>query len=649
MIIWHTTPETVAFLVVIVLLLSSSATRIPMSTKDRVFHYTLVVSLVVILFNVAVDVLFQLIPTFPPWIYGLGYTTVYLVYPMALNLLLWYIILFVAESAPKDHDRRQNTVTSVIAVLYLLYALAILLNISTGWVFSVGEGGILVRNRLQFIPYLLSAAQIGSVIFYIVAERTYSDNLTRHLYTWLPPIIVPILVLQGLFPDIFFAGNALAITLLTVYLNLQTRNYSLDTLTHLPNRTFFLGTITRSVRKRKPISVLIISLDEFKTINDTFSMRKGDAILVALSDYLRLTFPEAQSYRYSGDELALTVPDTTIHRIALQVVERFSSVWEVDGIAASLHATFLEVSFPCTQGDHENPLVVLDYAIRIAKTKHKGKHLVFDEQLLARIKERSTIVSSLYRSLSNGALRVVYQPIVELSGGTPIMYEALLRMDDPQLGEVSPQVFIPIAEEIGLIDKLTLFVVETILETQRQLLQDGKEVPAIAINFSASHFGNREFVRELLTRIQSYTAPYGKIFFEITEHTFSALPYNEIKKTMNLFQTYGIRFNLDDFGMGYSNFAHLLNLPFRFIKLDRSLLWREPGGEPAFMVLNSMTTFLQEIGYEIILEGLETREQVDTVRSMHTIPNAQGFYFSRPLEREDFNLTCSADTHFPLD
>ncbi len=649
MIIWHTTPETAAFLVVLVLLLSSSATRIPMSTKDRVFHYTLVVSLIVMLFNVVIDILFQLALTLPPWFYSLGYTVLYLIYPMALNLLLGYVILFVAESSPKEHIRRQNTVTSVIAVLYLLYALAILLNISTGWVFSISEGGILVRNRLQFIPYILSTAQIGSVIFYIVAERTYSDRLTRHLYTWLPPIIIPIMALQVLFPDIFFAGNALAIALLSVYLNLQTRKSSLDTLTHLPNRIFFQGTITRTVRRRKPISVLIISLDEFKTINDTFSLRKGDAILVALSNYLKLTFPEAQSYRYSGDELALTVPDTTIHKIALQVVERFSSVWEVEGIAATLHATFLEISFPCTQGEHENPLVVLDYAIRIAKTKHKGKHLVFDEQLLRKIKERSTIVSSLYRSLSNGALRVVYQPIVELSGGTPIMYEALLRMDDPQLGEISPQVFIPIAEEIGLIDKLTLFVVETIIETYRELMREGKEAPAIAINFSASHFSNRDFVRELLSRIQSNSVPFGKIFFEITEHTFSALPYNEIKKTMNLFQTYGIHFNLDDFGMGYSNFAHLLNLPFRFIKIDKSLLWREPGNEPDLKVLNSMMTFLQEIGYEIILEGLETWEQADAVRSMHTIPNAQGFYFSRPLEREDFNLTCSANTHFPLD
>ena len=160
------------------------------------------------------------------------------------------------------------------------------------------------------------------------------------------------------------------------------------------------------------------------------------------------------------------------------------------------------------------------------------------------------IVNSLNKSLSEGSLRIVYQPIVDITQGKPIMYEALLRMHDTQLGEVRPGEFIPIAEEIGIIDQLTLFVVKRISETLCELIQEGREVPAVAINFSASHFSNREFIRELLDLIQSYAIPQGKIFFEITEHTFSTLPYNEIIDTMKSFSTYGIHFNLDDFGMG---------------------------------------------------------------------------------------------------
>lgn len=648
MIIWHTTPETVAFLVVVVLLLSSSATRLPMNMKDRVFHYTLVVSLIVIAYNISIDLLYQLLPPQPLWVYMLSYTILYLVYPMALNLLLWYIILFVADTAPKEHAHKQKAVAAIHMGLYALYALIIVLNITTGWVFSVDMTGEIVRQRLNSLPYILSTLQIASVIFYIVSERTYSDKLTRHLYTWLPVLILPILILQTLFPDVYFAGNALAIALLSVYLNLQTRKYSLDTLTRLPNRTFFQGTIARSVRRKKPISVLLISLDDFKTINDTFSLRKGDAILIALGDYLRQTFPEAQSYRFSGDELAMTVQGTTIHEKALQVMERFASPWEVEGISAALHATFLEISFPCTHTQQEDPLIVLDYALRIAKTEYKGKHLVFDSEVLRTIRERSMIVSSLNRSFSEGSLRVVYQPIVDIDQGRPIMYEALLRMHDPQLGDVRPGDFIPIAEEIGIIDQLTLFVVRSISEALCELIREGKDAPAVAINFSASHFSNREFIRELLSLIQSYAIPQGKIFFEITEHTFSTLPYSEIIETMNSFSAYGIYFNLDDFGMGYSNFSHLLNLPFRYIKIDKSLLWNRPGNISNFRVLSSMTSFLMEIGYDIILEGVETSEQVKTIRSMK-FPHAQGFYFSRPLEQGEFLRTYSPNTHFPLD
>jgi len=648
MIIWHTTPETVAFLVVMVLLLSSSATRLPMSMKDRIFHYTLVVSLIVIAYNISVDLLYQLIPSQSLWVYLLAYTVLYLSYPIALNLLLWYVILFVGENAPKYHAYRQKTVTAVCMGLYALYVLIVILNITTGWVFSVDMKGEIVRHQLNSLPYILSAVQIVAVIFYIVSERSYSDKLTRHLYTWLPVLILPILILQVLFPDVYFAGNALAIALLSVYLNLQTRKYSLDTLTHLPNRVFFQGTITRSVRKKRPISVLLISLDDFKTINDTFSLRKGDAILIALSDYLKQTFPEAQSYRYSGDELALTVPGNTIHEKALQVMERFLTPWEVEGISASLHATFLEMTFPCTYTQQEDPLVVLDYALRIAKTKYKGKPLVFDSEVLKTIRKRSMIVNSLNKSLSEGSLRIVYQPIVDITQGKPIMYEALLRMHDTQLGEVRPGEFIPIAEEIDIIDQLTLFVVKRISKTLCELIQEGREVPAVAINFSASHFSNREFIRELLDLIQSYAIPQGKIFFEITEHTFSTLPYKEIIDTMKSFSTYGIHFNLDDFGMGYSNFSHLLNLPFRYIKIDKSLLWNRPGDISNFKVLSSMTSFLKDIGYDIILEGVETPKQMETIQSMK-FTHAQGFYFSRPLEQEEFVRTCTPNTHFPLD
>ncbi len=650
MMIWHTAPEIVSSLVVGVLLLSSGNIRLRLTKKERVFQHTLIVTLCVLAYNVIVDVFVQSAPVDQLWIYTLLYTVLYLIYPMALNFLLWYLILFIGEKTPSTHKVKQKIVTAVHAGLYALYCIIVLLNLKTGWVFTVDEGGIYVREVLNTLPFILAFSQIIVVTSHFLAEKSYVDRITFYLFRWLPLVSLFILVLQLILPDIFLAGTAISTALLSIYLTFQTRKISIDDLTQLPNRGYFISSLSRAVRKKEVLSIVVISLDDFKTINDTFSVRKGDAIILALTSFLLKSFPHAQVHRYSGDEFALSFPQESGNpgEIAQQIMKRMKEPWVVDGISASLRYTSLEMTFPCSGNIEEKPLTILDYALLIAKTQHKGKHLVFNNTILEEIRARRTIISRLHESLEEESLRVVFQPIVELSKGTLVMYEALLRMNDNNLIDISPGSFIPIAEEIGIIDQLTLYVVHRVCAIQSELMRDDKEVPAIAINFSASHFSNRELIRDIQGIIARHRIPKGKLFFEVTEHTFSALPFEEIIKTMNSFLSYGVQFNLDDFGTGYSNLAHIFNLPFKFIKIDKSLLWQEPAGASSSQILKSMASLLQEMGFDIIIEGVETKEQAETLRSIE-FPNAQGFYFSIPLEYEEFSRTYTGSTHFPLD
>ncbi len=648
MVIWHTAPEIISSLVVGVLLLSTGNVHLRLTAREKVFQYTLVIALAAMVYNLFLDLFIQLSPPAHAGVTLFLYTFLYLIYPLALGFLIWYIMLFIGEKTPDEHKRRENIFTSVYVTLYILYTILILVNLKTGWVFSVTQEGSYTRQALNSLPFFLGFTQILIISVYLLIERSYIDRITLYLFRWLPVLSLVILILQMIVPDVFLAGTAISIALLSVYLTFQTRKLSVDDLTQLPNRMYFLSFLSRSVKRKNTVSVLVISLDDFKTINDTYSLKKGDAILLALSSFLAKTFPDSQVYRYSGDEFAISLPEGTGAGAADLIRNRLEEPWMIGGIAAILPATILEITFPCTKSRDENPLIILDYALRIAKTQHKGRTLIFDEDLLHAIRKRRTIVNSLHQSLTRESLRVVFQPIVELPEGRPVMYEALLRMNDSNLKEIGPGEFIPIAEELGIIDQLTLYVVSRVCAIQAELMRDDKEVPAIAINFSASHFSNKKFIKEIQNLIAFHTIPKGKIFFEVTEHTFASLPFEEIRETMDSFLDYGVQFNLDDFGTGYSNLAHILNLPFRFIKIDKSLLWREKKGKSEDSLLISLATLLQELGFDIIIEGVETEAQAATLHTIE-IPKAQGFYFSLPLEYEEFSRTSDGNISFPLD
>ncbi len=648
MTIWHTVPEIISALVIGIILLNSGNVRLNLTARDTVFRYTLIVALEVMTFTVLNDVIHQLFSNIPFWLDLTLYTVIYLSYPITLMLLLWYIILFVSERAPEEHRVRKNIVAGVTLTLFVIYTILVIINLKTEWIFSISAGGTYIREGLNSLPFILALSQISIITLYLIRERHYIDPFSFILFRWLPALSLILLLLQIAFPDILLAGTAVMIVLLSIHLNFQTRKLSLDNLTQLPNREFFLITLSRAMRRKEKIALFILSLDDFKFVNDTFSNNKGNEILLALSNYLMTMFPEAQAFRYSGDEFALAARPEDIESIISTVRFRFNEAWVVGGIAATLKATSVSIVYPCTESDGENPVVLLDYAVRIAKTERKGEHLTFNHDVLQSIRNRREIIHSLHRSLKDETLRVVFQPIVKLASGKPIMYEALMRMNNDSLKEISPGDFIPIAEEIGIIDQLTLYVLNRVCAIQSELQRNDLPVPAISINFSASHFSNDALLDEILETIENHKIPKESIYFEVTEHTFLSKPFEEIVETMNRFLARGIHFNLDDFGTGYSNLSHIVNLPFKFVKIDKSLLWNEQKESPSRHLLSTISSLLREIGFDIIIEGVETKEQVEYLQKME-FPKAQGFYFSVPLELEDFSRVYRQNSHFPLD
>ncbi|MFW5484649.1 MAG: putative bifunctional diguanylate cyclase/phosphodiesterase [Spirochaetaceae bacterium JB067] len=648
--VWHASPELIAAFVVLVILLSSKNMYVELSVRDKLFsvllHYT-IASFIINLGTVATVAYAQQIPL---WVNNVVNTLFFAVYPFMMDLLIGYIILYVYEKAPPGHIGRQKSLFIFIGVTYALYLIFVILNLHNGWLFYFDDQFRYIQGILNDLPVYLALVHIICGVSVLVLERRYIDSFFLYVISWFPIVSVFVLIAQILFPEIILSGTAMMIGILSVYLNFQTRKISLDNLTQLPNREYFVSSLYSSLRKGKEFSMILISLDDFKAVNDTFGQKKGDACIKAFSSEIKSYCGEGQLFRYGGDDFILIVSQKNKISCVKKIKERLSSPWEVEGISTKLSATIVSINLPITNAQEKDadPITLLDHFKRYAKSTHKGTYVPFDDTILNIIRRKQTIINTLYESLENHTLRVVYQPIVDLRTGEISLYESLLRMNDAELQAISPAEFIPIAEEIGIIEKLTMTVLEVVCSVQKQLDEKNLPVPKITVNFSVSHFSNKKLMSRMLAYIIDHPSSKGKIIFEITESIFITTSFEEVLTKMQPFLDHGVEFILDDFGTGYSNLSHMVNLPLKHIKMDKSLLWDTVKKGNQRFLLELLQKVAEQMDIELIVEGVETRKQLGYLKAIGSALG-QGFFFSEPLEKEDFCKGVAEKKKYLLD
>ena len=648
MVVWNTSPELISAFVVLVILLSSRNVYIERSTPDKLFSITLYITILCYIINLGTVIGVYYAPVIPLWINLTTNTLFFLLYPLMLDFLIAYIVMYIYEKTPTSHKKRPKRLFIVLASTYFIYALFVFLNLSNQWLFYFNSDFLYIQSVANDLPVFLALFHIACSIGVIILERKYIEPLFLYVISWFPAISVSVLILQVIFPHILLSGTAMMVALLSIYLNFQTRKISLDNLTQLPNREYFVSTLSSRLRRGKKVSVIFLSLDDFKVINDTFGQKKGNACIKALASEMQTLCDKGQVFRYGGDDFMLMVPPSEKKRCVKELQSRLALPWEVEGISTRMSATIVSIDLPYKDEEGADPITLLDHTKRYAKMYKKGGYLPFDDKLLKLIRRKQIIVNSLFTSIENNTLRVVYQPIIRLSTRKADLFEALLRMNDTDLQAISPAEFIPIAEELGIIDELTIWVLNTVCTLQKNLAEEGHVVPPITVNFSSSHFSNRKLLNKMLKLITSYPASKGKIIFEITESTFITTSFEKVLEMMTTFIENGIEFILDDFGTGYSNLSHMVNLPLKHIKMDKSLLWDTVEMGKHRFLLELLQKVSKQMNIELIVEGVETKEHLSFLTSIESTL-VQGFLFSVPLERDDFFKSIAENKIYILD
>src|SRR6516225_3044333 len=406
-----------------------------------------------------------------------------------------------------------------------------------------------------------------------------------------------------------------------------------DELTGLPNRVNFRDEIehllTMPHEEGHLSALLFIDLDQFKQVNDTLGHPCGDQLLCAVAARLRdMLRPEDFVARFGGDEFVVfqqnirSAEDAAM--LARRIVDHLSERYKIDDHLVEIGAS-IGIAMTSFGVSADTLLKNADMALYRAKADGRGTFCFFRDELAQAVESRRILELDLRKALANEEFELYFQPLVNLKSGKITTCEALLRWNHPVRGTVSPVDIIPVAEDMGLIVDLGRWILrKACLECMKW--PDGVSV---AVNFSPQQFHQRDLLSEVRYALEVSTLPANRLEIEITES--SLLRNTQLTHdVLSQLRAIGVRISLDDFGTGYSSLSYLHNFPLQKVKIDRSFLEGIDTDRP-LTLLRGVARLSADLGMSVVVEGIETNEQLELISTDGTVSEAQGYLFSRPV------------------
>ena len=422
-----------------------------------------------------------------------------------------------------------------------------------------------------------------------------------------------------------------------------------DNLTGTFNRIEFkeqLGdALSFSERHSTPVSVAFMDLDRFKQINDRFGHHAGDRILIIVTQRLRRALRKNDVLgRYGGDEFVFVIRSDHDDLIDTHVVDRLmSTVSEpinIDGHQLRVTCSLGIARYPADGTTPEDLLSRADAAMYRAKATGRNLFRFYDSEINARLTRRHQIQAELTDVLKRGDLHLAYQPQISLRNGEIAGVEALLRLNSPVLGQLSPEEFIPLAEETSLINKIGAWVVHEACRQSAQWEREGLGAFRVAVNLSARQLNGLELLEIVQAALRDSGLPPERLELELTE-TLMMSDVNLTRKTLSELGQMGVKVAIDDFGTGYSSFVYLQRLPLSCMKIDREFVHALTGddSEGSRQIVSTLIQLAHGLSLRVLAEGVETPEQLAILRE-DGCDEIQGYLHSAPQDAAGFAATA---------
>ncbi|MBE9169872.1 EAL domain-containing protein [Pleurocapsales cyanobacterium LEGE 06147] len=473
--------------------------------------------------------------------------------------------------------------------------------------------------------------------FHIVSRTSFSDHAVRavkglHESCWSMsgrPWFDP----EGNYKG--FVGSGTDLTKTRNQLATIKRLAITDSLTGLANRQKIQDILEGLLRSDSATSLtcalMILDLDGFKGVNDTLGHPVGDALLIKVAERLAITVGDSGFVgRLGGDEFQILFPgDRTekgLSELARRIIEKISEPYILNGSTINISCS-IGICLANGQSDPEFLMRNADLALYSAKTHGRGTFVFFEDEMLRKAIWRKQLEDQLRIAITENQLKLMFQPIVDTKSKTIRGFEALLRWHHPIEGNISPSVFIPIAEESGLILSIGDWVIRTAVQTLKILPDDLR----VAVNVSAIQFSNPALLSTVTNAIADGQIDPSRLELEITESVFLD-DERKSQKTFKSLKSIGVRLALDDFGTGYSSLAYLKDAPFDKIKIDQSFVKNavDPRSRNS-AIIQAIVALSNALGMETTAEGLEYQDEVELITKLGC-SQIQGFVFGPAMD-----------------
>lgn len=498
----------------------------------------------------------------------------------------------------------------------------------------VDAQGNYIKGPLQPISYVIALYYLLFGIIYAFKNRKMlSTQVVISISSFIGMTFIAVII-QIFNPTLLVECFGSALCILLIMFTLQNQDDMIDSVTKMLNRSTFVNNCTIKFLSETSFTILLIRIPDFTLLMKTFGARFSNSLLKSFSEYLYRFVNLGNGY-YLEDEcfaLIFSKDSADAGKAYRDIHSKLLDNWQIGDVDTLITACFLRIDCPDDAKDIET---LMDYIEQFKQINNPQDRLLHTNDInLYDKKRRIDVEHAIDKAIENRGFKVYYQPIYSCDRSRIVSCEALLRLIDDELGFIPPDEFIPIAEQNGKILRIGKFVFEEACRFIKKGAATALGIEYIQVNLSVVQCMQCDLVEQLMNIMDKYKVDPSAICLEITE-TAAAYTPHIMERNIRTLSDIGIRFALDDYGSGYSNMTYLLSLPFRFIKLEKDIVWAGFKSEKAKVAIESTVAMIKKLNMQIVAEGIEEQYQLDSLTEMGC-DFIQGYYFSKPVPENEF-------------
>lgn len=553
----------------------------------------------------------------------------------ALEGLTSYLIFRYFMLVCRFEDREKKVVQLLGCIPFLFFCLMLVLTPFIGFFYYFKDGCYYQGFGADF-GYLYINYYFALNIILVARRHRFVNLRTKVIVGTYTAVAFAMIVLQYNFKEVLLTSVGNMVMLVMIYLEMQNPSEMLDAVTGIGNESAFELQLENRRKRKAAGAVITVHLRKFHYIRTVVGFENSNELLRQVGAYLYRLSGKFHVFYVSGDSFTLFA-DTTEdkERILAAIKARFSEEWVVQENHIVLNIDMVILHYPKDFDTTAEYLGMRQFLLEAAGKSGAQAVVEADEETVAQYHRRRKVELAVAKAIRQKSFEVYYQPVYSLQEKCIVSLEALVRLCDEELGFISPEEFIPLAERDGNIVHIGAQVLEECCKflARHVLSNDSLGIRTVHINISMAQCLRQNLTETIAPVLKKYHIPPSMITLEITECTAISTP-ERMKQHMDELGKMGVSFALDDYGSGNANCSYLIQFPFQEIKIDKDIVWAAFEDEKARIVLENEIGTIKRLGIPLVIEGIEQKEQSEMMERLG-VDYIQGYYYGKPLPEKE--------------